>query len=114
MLGWDVATESFRALECARESFCASERSPEELLSAGTMPRRERRRKRRVVQRIRPHLQESVMLSWTLAFFLLAIVAALFGFSGIAGAATQIAWILFVLFLVLFAISLIRGRGPRI
>jgi uncharacterized membrane protein YtjA (UPF0391 family) len=54
------------------------------------------------------------MLSWTLAFFVLAIVAALFGFSGIAGAASQIAWILFVLFLVAFAVSLIRGRGPRL
>ena len=53
------------------------------------------------------------MLSWTLAFFLLAIVAALFGFSGIAGAASQIAWIRFVLFLVAFAVSLIKGRGPR-
>jgi uncharacterized membrane protein YtjA (UPF0391 family) len=54
------------------------------------------------------------MLSWTLAFFVLALVAALFGFSGIAGAASQIAWILFVLFLIAFAVSLIRGRGPRL
>jgi uncharacterized membrane protein YtjA (UPF0391 family) len=30
----------------------------------------------------------------------------------IAGAATQIAWILFVVFLVLFVISLIIGRRP--
>jgi uncharacterized membrane protein YtjA (UPF0391 family) len=59
-------------------------------------------------------LPGSAMLSWTLAFFILAMVAAFFGFSGIAAGASQIAWILFVLFLVLFAVSLIRGRGPRV
>ena len=53
------------------------------------------------------------MLSWTVTFFLLAIVAAFFGFTGIAAGMEQIAWILFVLFLVLFVVSLVRGRrGP--
>jgi hypothetical protein len=32
--------------------------------------------------------------------------------TGIAGAATQIAWILFVVFMVLFVVSLIAGRRP--
>ena len=36
------------------------------------------------------------MLSWALLFLIVAIVAAVLGFSGIAGAATNIAWILFV------------------
>jgi uncharacterized membrane protein YtjA (UPF0391 family) len=54
------------------------------------------------------------MLSWALAFFILAIVAALFGLTGLAAGMTQIAWILFVLFLVAFAVSLIRGRGPKL
>lgn len=36
------------------------------------------------------------MLSWALIFLVVAIVAALFGFSGVAGSATQIAWILFI------------------
>lgn len=57
----------------------------------------------------------NVMLGWALAFFILAIVAALFGFGGIAAASAGIAQILFILFLVLLAVSLIahvmRGRG---
>ncbi|HKX50846.1 MAG TPA: DUF1328 family protein, partial [Candidatus Binatia bacterium] len=31
-----------------------------------------------------------------------------------AGAATQIAWILFVVFLVLFLVSLVMGRRSRV
>jgi uncharacterized membrane protein YtjA (UPF0391 family) len=57
-----------------------------------------------------------VMLSWALVFFVIALVAALFGFGGIAGASMGIAQILFFIFLVLFVISLIigltRGRTP--
>jgi len=57
-----------------------------------------------------------IMLSWAVAFFILAIIAAVFGFGGIAAGASSIAQILFVLFLVLFVISLItggmRGRDP--
>jgi uncharacterized membrane protein YtjA (UPF0391 family) len=40
------------------------------------------------------------MLSWAFMFLVLAIVAGVLGFSGIAGAATQIAWILFVVGLI--------------
>jgi uncharacterized membrane protein YtjA (UPF0391 family) len=54
------------------------------------------------------------MMSWAVVFFIIAIVAALFGFSGIAGTATNIAWILFVVGLVLAVIFFITGRRPRI
>jgi len=47
------------------------------------------------------------MLRWALAFFVVAIVAALLGFTGIAVATAGIAKILFFIFLVLFLISLI-------
>lgn len=53
-------------------------------------------------------------MSWAVAFFIIAIVAALLGFSGIAGTATNIAWILFVVGLVLALIFFITGRRPRI
>lgn len=57
------------------------------------------------------------MLSWTLFFFVLALIAAVFGFGGIASAAAGIAEILFFVFLVLFLASLIfgfaRGRSTR-
>jgi uncharacterized membrane protein YtjA (UPF0391 family) len=58
------------------------------------------------------------MLGWTFLFFVLAIIAALFGFTGIAAAAMDIAKILFFIFLVLFVVSfvfgLIRRRPPRL
>lgn len=56
------------------------------------------------------------MLGWTLLFFVIAFVAAIFGFSTIAAGAAGIAKVLFVLFLVLFVVSLlmdiVRGRRP--
>ncbi len=50
------------------------------------------------------------MLSWALTFLIVAIIAAVFGFGGIAGAATGIAKILFFAFLILFLVSLIVPR----
>jgi uncharacterized membrane protein YtjA (UPF0391 family) len=51
------------------------------------------------------------MLSWSIFFLIIALVAALLGFSSIAGAAAGIAEILFGVFLVLFVISLfVRWR----
>jgi len=53
------------------------------------------------------------MFHWALAFLVVAIIAGLLGFSGIAGAATNIAWLLFVVGLVLTVIFFITGRRPR-
>jgi uncharacterized membrane protein YtjA (UPF0391 family) len=47
------------------------------------------------------------MLGWALTFFVIALIAAIFGFGGIAGASAGIAQILFGVFLVLFVASLI-------
>ena len=56
------------------------------------------------------------MLGWALTFLVIAIIAALFGFGGIAGASAGIAQILFWIFIAVFVISLIfgmvRGRRP--
>lgn len=49
------------------------------------------------------------MLGWAITFFLLAIVAAVFGFGGLAGTFASIAQFLTVLFVVLFVASLIYG-----
>jgi uncharacterized membrane protein YtjA (UPF0391 family) len=57
--------------------------------------------------------KESVMLSWALAFFIIAIIAAVFGFTGIAAGAAEIAKILFVVFVVLFLVSLVAGLLRR-
>jgi uncharacterized membrane protein YtjA (UPF0391 family) len=50
------------------------------------------------------------MLYWAAVFFVIAIVTAVFGFTGIATGAAGVAKILFVLFLVLAGISLLVGR----
>ena len=49
------------------------------------------------------------MLRWALAFFIISIIAAVFGFSGIAAGATDIARLCFFFFLVVFVISLVWG-----
>ena len=50
------------------------------------------------------------MLNWAVTFLLVAIVAGVFGFGGIAGTATGIAQTLFFLFIVLFIVSLVIPR----
>lgn len=49
------------------------------------------------------------MLRWALMFFVVAIVAAVFGFGVIESGAMSIARILFFLFLILFVLSLVGG-----
>ena len=49
------------------------------------------------------------MLHWALTFLVLGLIAALFGFTGIAGASIGIAKILFFVFLVMFAVMLLIG-----
>jgi uncharacterized membrane protein YtjA (UPF0391 family) len=57
------------------------------------------------------------MLRWALIFLVLGLIAALFGFTGIAGTSIAIAKILFFVFLAIFAVMLILGltvyRGVR-
>lgn len=57
------------------------------------------------------------MLQWSLIFLVVALISAALGFSGIAGAATGIAKILFFVFLALLVISMIaqalRGKPPH-
>ncbi len=56
------------------------------------------------------------MLGWALTFLIVALIAAVLGFGGIATFAVDIARIIFFVAIVLFAISaviaLIRGRSP--
>jgi len=51
------------------------------------------------------------MLHWSLMFLILALIAAVLGFGGLAGAAIGIAKVLFFVFLVIWLIGfLTRGR----
>ncbi len=55
------------------------------------------------------------MLSWAITFFILALVAAVLGFGGLAASMAWIAKTLFFIFLVLFVVSMaanaVRGRS---
>ncbi len=50
------------------------------------------------------------MLYYALVFLLISLVAAAFGFGGIAGVSAEFARVLFFVFLVLFIVSLVAGR----
>jgi uncharacterized membrane protein YtjA (UPF0391 family) len=52
------------------------------------------------------------MLRWALIFIVLAIIAGALGLGVVAGTAAWIARVLFIVFIVLFLISLIRRGGP--
>ncbi|MBI3722499.1 DUF1328 domain-containing protein [bacterium] len=58
------------------------------------------------------------MLQWALIFLVVAIVAAIFGFTGIAADSAWIARVLFLIFVVMFLCSAIshmgRGKGPTL
>ncbi len=55
------------------------------------------------------------MLWWALVFFVVAVIAAIFGFGGIAGAAATVAQVIFYAALIFFVLSFIfhlfRGRS---
>lgn len=53
------------------------------------------------------------MLYYAAVFFIIAIVAAIFGFGGIAAGAAEIAKILFYIFVLGFIISLVVGLVRR-
>jgi len=58
------------------------------------------------------------MLGWASTFLVIALIAAVLGFGGIAGFAVEIANIIFFVAIILFVISavfaLIRGRSPTV
>jgi uncharacterized membrane protein YtjA (UPF0391 family) len=55
------------------------------------------------------------MLSWVVTFLIIALIAGVLGFGGIAGASVEIAKIIFfiavILFLVSAVASVMRGRS---
>jgi uncharacterized membrane protein YtjA (UPF0391 family) len=60
------------------------------------------------------------MLNWALTFLVVALIAGVLGFTTVAGAAIEIAKVIFFIFVVLFLVSLVmhfvrgRGVGPRV
>jgi uncharacterized membrane protein YtjA (UPF0391 family) len=52
---------------------------------------------------------ENAMLRYAVIFFIVAIIAAVFGFTGIAVGAAEIAKVLFFVFIVIFLATLLIG-----
>src|SRR5580698_1170868 len=59
-------------------------------------------------------LRRFVMISAAIAFFIIALIAALFGFSSNAGAGVNLAWILSIVGIVLAVIFGVLGRRPPV
>jgi uncharacterized membrane protein YtjA (UPF0391 family) len=54
------------------------------------------------------------MLSWAVTFFIIALIAAVLGFTGIAGTAVNIAWALAVIGVILAIVFAVIGRRPPV
>jgi uncharacterized membrane protein YtjA (UPF0391 family) len=53
--------------------------------------------------------EDGVMLSWVVTFLIVALIAGILGFGGVAGASIEIAKIIFFVAVVLFLISAVVG-----
>ena len=51
------------------------------------------------------------MVRWAILFFIIALIAAVFGFTGLAGDAAWVGKVLLVVFLILAVVSAVLGRG---
>jgi uncharacterized membrane protein YtjA (UPF0391 family) len=57
----------------------------------------------------RKNEETEVMLSWVVTFLVIALIAGILGFGGLAGASIEIAKIIFFVALILFLISAVVG-----
>lgn len=53
------------------------------------------------------------MLYWSAIFFVIALIAAIFGFGEVAAGAVCLAKVLFLIFLVFFAVTFVLGLIGR-
>ena len=53
------------------------------------------------------------MLHYAVVFFVIALIASLLGFGGVAGMSMQIGYIFAVVAIIFLAIALLNGRGGR-
>jgi uncharacterized membrane protein YtjA (UPF0391 family) len=53
--------------------------------------------------------RETAMLHYAIVFFVIALIAALFGFGGIAAGAVEIGKLLFFVFLIIAAVTFVVG-----
>ncbi len=54
------------------------------------------------------------MISWAATFLVIALIAAVLGFSGIAGTAVNLAWIFAIIGIILGLVFGVLGRRPPV
>lgn len=54
------------------------------------------------------------MISWAATFLVIALIAAVLGFSGIAGTAVNLAWIFAIIGIILALVFGVLGRRPPV
>ncbi len=54
------------------------------------------------------------MISWAVTFFVIALIAAVLGFSGIAGTAVNLAWIFAIVGIIFALVFGVMGRRPPV
>jgi uncharacterized membrane protein YtjA (UPF0391 family) len=54
------------------------------------------------------------MLHWDLVFFVIALVASLLGFGGVAGLSYRIGYLFAVLAVIFLVVWMVTGRSPHI
>ena len=52
------------------------------------------------------------MLHYAVVFFVIALIAAVLGFRGVAGLSAEIGWVFAVLAVVFLVVMLLSGRAP--
>jgi uncharacterized membrane protein YtjA (UPF0391 family) len=105
---WSLGTHRLTAKHAEKSVLPAP---PGTQLQPGRLSGRSRHRRRAAIK-------ERIMLGWAVTFLIIALVAAVLGFGGIATFAVDIAKIIFFVAIVLFVISavvaLVRGRTPTV
>lgn len=54
------------------------------------------------------------MLHYAIVFFVVALIAAVLGFRGVAGMSAEIGWLFAVLAIVFLVVGVLSGRGPSV
>ncbi len=55
--------------------------------------------------------KDKTMLHYAVVFFVIALIAAVLGFRGVAGLSAEIGWLFAVLAVIALAVALLSGRG---
>jgi uncharacterized membrane protein YtjA (UPF0391 family) len=116
MLGWDDMVWAIAAIRQHRPSRDCVEL---EQLVRGSADQARRRNEAHCCKlllkqrRSQPQLRRQAMLGWAVTFLIIALIAAVLGFGGIATAAVEIAKIIFFVAIILFVISLVFGLMRR-